>query len=115
MTLVCGKEVTLPDINDKLAVIDYVRDRLLEQGVRSVTVDYEGTSKYCSFRAQCDGATLACALGWLVPDGRYERDYLADRGMMQSELACDLRHIHDDHEPAKWESLFSKLRAKYAS
>jgi hypothetical protein len=96
--------------NTPQEIFDYVIQRLLEQGKRSMTGE-EG----CKYRG--DGGTR-CALGWLIPDDRYhaEMDDLVLAWNVQDllrhdipaitalghELAYEIQRAHDqasDHIP----------------
>lgn len=113
MTTVCKREVTLPDYKDKVAVITYVRDKLLEQGKPS-QID----SSLCAFRGR---GNCACALGWLIPDADISgmdedldlaHTYLLNRGM-DGLLINELRNTHDRENVTEWSHRFNQLIEKY--
>lgn len=108
MATVCGKEVTLPNPKDNVAVAVYVRDKLLAQGKKS------GKGGGCVFRG--DG-NCACALGWLLPDddyrdlGEYFPD-VQDEILMQGydySLLKALQLVHDKYLVAQWERLLNLI------
>lgn len=105
-TIICRKEVKLPVPRDNVAVITYVRDRLLEQGKKSI-----GVGGSCALRG---GDNCACAVGWLYPDSRYllrgelfsvVQDELLWTGY-SLEILRVLQTIHDHYPVNLWGKLF---------
>ena len=108
--------------NTPQEIFDYVIQRLLEQGKRSMAEE-EG----CKYRG--DGGTR-CALGWLIPDARYHAE-MDDLDLawnvddlirhdfpaiiaLGHELACEMQRAHDqasDHIPGLFkESLLENMK-----
>lgn len=116
MTIVCGREVQLPNPQNKLEVIKYVKDFLLAQGERAEIK--QCGSQVCAYRTP-DGKQ-ACAAGCLIPDEEYNKEwestsiFMSDAvGRYFSEKNYDLlllramQNIHDGYSPETWSRLFS--------
>lgn len=100
---------------DRQFVYDVVRDHLLNQNAKSISSD---PSIGCAYRGE---AGKTCAIGCLVPDELYKREYegkaIADlprsilrylgadseggRGFLE-----ELQGIHDDIDPTDWDVAF---------
>lgn len=114
MTIVCGKEVTLPDFKDEVAVITYVRDFLLEQGRSSMDL-----SSLCQFRGEDN---TACAIGCLVSDDEARLIGEGNTAMMvythkkglDRRLFQKLQSIHDRDSVSEWKGQFDKLIKEYS-
>lgn len=117
MTLVCGKEVKLPEDNPR-DVFEYVKNHLLTQNkkcygiVEYEDVGYEG----CLYRSE--DRTTACAAGSLIPDSQYhvcmENKPINDlplsmRYIKTLDLIIILQSIHDGFEPDHWEYELDRL------
>lgn len=90
-------------------LISYVADKLLKQG-RKATIH----GHICVLVADNGDR---CAIGWLGVDSGYDGwlNELWDRlgWCVSTQLLEDVRKIHDNYEPAEWESEFTKLLAQY--
>ena len=117
-------------------VIEFVKDALLLQGEKSMTID--GGDR-CLYRlVKDDGTVLKCALGFLIPNSLYRSvmedspaEYLFDkypkafesaikRFKLENESEEDLsglfkalQEIHDQQDVADWEKHFGELSQSY--
>lgn len=117
-------------------VITFVKDALLLQGEKSMTID--GGDR-CLYRLiKDDGTVLKCALGFLIPNSRYkslmENNDAIDlfykfpkalestikrfklNNESQEELAeffNALQQVHDQQDVADWEKHFGELSQSY--
>lgn len=105
-------------------VIEYVRDRLINQGKKSLST-YSGS---CKYRGGED-YDLKCAIGWLIDDEWYRTSFedkkITDRGVCSAveksvpnwkidmELLQECQYIHDHYEPNEWEWKFNRLMTRY--
>jgi len=123
MTLVCGKEVQLPEPNRK-AILTYVRDFLLNQNKKSIQTEAadEYNKPICLYRSE--DKTCACAAGSLIPDANYNSN-IENHGLhmdcVRSRIPSkyheyitfirELQMIHDDYKVKDWPEKFNMIEA----
>lgn len=115
---------SLDKLYTNIDVIEYVRDRLISQGRKSLSI-WNGN---CKYRGGED-YDLKCAIGWLIDDKWYESSFedkkVTDRRVfgaveksvphwkVDMELLQEFQDIHDHFEPNLWEWKFSRLKVRY--
>lgn len=111
--------MNLSDLKTDLDVIDYVRERLIDQDARS-----NNGSMRCAYRG--DMYDRKCAVGHLIDDELYtpsiegeaaQHDIvlsLVERSLINWEvnpdLLEDMQVIHDEHSVSTWDMSFRMLK-----
>ena len=100
-TLVCGKEVELPDPGSLQAVFDYVVAHMKKQGTRA-GVYCGGFPSEFSCRYRGDEGT-SCAVGCLIPDDKYDAGSMegqpcdeSDRDLFSSAICGGTTHLSEE-------------------
>ena len=112
--------MNLVDIRTDFEVIRYVRQKLKEQGEKSVA--HTVYADQCLYRSP---QNLSCAVGHLIDDYNYNSD-------LEGKMACsteiinavsrsmpewivnpmlleDMREIHDEYEPEDWYEHYTEI------
>ena len=127
-------ELTLDEMKafDCIQLVEYVRDKLLAQGKKSLLPDCELKDQQCAYRG---GDGCRCAAGWLIPDDLYDSEFEGSGWMgilhiedalqfstpaspFKDRLIEDMQEIHDWRRVEEWETCFNLLikdieRGKY--
>ena len=115
-----GSKMNLADISTDFEVIRYVRNKLKEQGKKSVA--HTVYADQCLYR---NPEHLSCAVGQLIDNNNYHSD-------LEGKMACsreiinavsksmpewivnpmlleDMREIHDEYEPEDWYEHYTEM------
>lgn len=114
-SVVCGQDVSLPDMNDAEQVFNYVAAHLLKQNKRSVCDNHQ-LGNICMYRGKDD---MSCAAGCLIPDDDYNQDdegcgvrtieFFNKFSNHVKSLLRKLQVIHDSYDPCGWPKMLNDL------
>ena len=103
-------------------VFDAVKKHLLTQNRRASF--FSDNIERCRYRVETEeGEVLKCAIGCLIPDDLYDKDFetnsiydLRNEGIIPQHLIrilAELQIIHDVRSPADWRKSLTELSQNY--